>query len=264
MDIFNAVLVLAGIGLLGAVLLVVAAKLMYVPSSELTDSIRELLPGANCGACGYAGCDDYAAAVASGEAEAHFCVPGGSKVAVGIAALLGQKAHAVSKLVAIIACKGCSDKQPKYDYQGVKTCTAAIMLHAGPNKCSYGCEGLGDCAAGCPFDAICIEDGVAHINQILCRGCGACVATCPKKLISLQAAHMPTSTIPMVRCSNHDKGAITRKLCANGCIGCMKCEKVCEHDAIHVVNNCAAIDTGNCVQCGRCMRECPTGVIRIL
>ena len=140
------------------------------------------------------------------------------------------------------------------------TCTAANMMHAGPLKCTYGCEGYGDCAAACLFNAITVCGGAAKVDPKLCKGCGKCVAVCPKKLISL----MPAVKNSAVLCKNKDKGAVTRKTCENGCIGCKKCEKACEYDAVHVVDNCAVIDPAKCVQCKKCESECPTGVIRIL
>ncbi len=260
MAIVYAVAVLAGIGLIASAVLVVASKLMYVPTDENAAKIREVLPGANCGACGYAGCDDYAAAVAAGKAKTNLCVPGADKVAAEVAALMGQEALDVVEMTAVVACRGCADREPKYEYRGIQSCAAANMMHAGPVKCSYGCEGFGDCAAACPFDAICIANGVAHVDPALCKGCGRCVSACPKKLISL----IPQAKYAAVLCSSADKGAVTRKICTNGCIGCMKCEKVCEHDAVHVQNNHAAIDTEKCVLCGKCAQECPVGVIRIL
>ncbi len=260
MPIVYAVLVLAGIGLVASGMLVVASKLMYVPTDERAARVREALPGANCGACGFAGCDDYAAAVAAGKAETNLCVPGADKAAAEVAAVMGKEALDVVEMTAVVACRGCSDKAPKFEYDGIRSCTAANMMHAGPVRCSYGCEGFGDCAAACPFDAICVNDGVARVDPRLCRGCGKCVAACPKKLITL----VPQAKISAVRCRNLDKGAVTRKVCSNGCIGCMKCQKVCEHDAVHVENNCAVIDPEKCIQCGKCAEECPVGVIRIL
>ncbi|MEG2233786.1 MAG: RnfABCDGE type electron transport complex subunit B [Oscillospiraceae bacterium] len=259
MNILYAVLVLTGIGFLAAIGLVVASKIMFVPTNENVEKVRGVLPGANCGACGFAGCDDYAAAVAKGSAETNLCVPGADKTASAVAGIMGQKALDVIEKTAVVACKGCTDKTPRFEYTGVKTCAAANMLHRGPLGCTYGCEGLGDCFAACPFDAICVKNGVAHIDADICTGCAKCVAACPKKLIHL----VPKIKNSAVLCSNKDKGAVTRKICGNGCIGCMKCEKICEHDAIHVENNCAAIDTTKCVQCKKCEAECPVGVIRI-
>lgn len=257
--VLQAVLVLAGIGIIASVGLVVAAKFMFVPTNPRVDEVLEVLPGANCGACGFAGCSDYAAAVANGKAAANCCVPGADAVAAKVAAIMGVEAEDVVEKCAVVACRGCTTAAPKYDYVGVHTCEALAMFHSGPEACAFGCLGQGDCKAACPFNAICIVNGVAHIDPAACKGCGKCVAVCPKKLIRL----VPTVQDSAVLCVNTEKGAQTRKICTNGCIGCLKCEKVCPSDAVHVTNNCAFIDTDKCTQCRACESECPVGCIDI-
>lgn len=255
-----AVLLLTGTGLLASVILVIASKLMYVPVDETANEIAKALPGANCGACGYAGCSDYAAAVASKKAAPNLCVPGGADAAEKVSAIIGEDAGEIIPMVAAVACHGNYDNtRDKYRYAGVKSCAASNMLHAGRSECAYGCIGFGDCVSACKFDAISVENGVAIINYAVCKGCGACVAKCPKGIIKL----VPRTTRSLVLCSNHDKGAKTRKTCVSGCIGCMKCEKVCPNGAIKVDNNCAIIDFSKCGGCGECMRACPVHAPKI-
>ena len=257
--VFSAVAVVTGIGAICGLLLVIAAKFMYVPVDERASLVREQLPGANCGACGFAGCDDYAAAVAAGTAMTNQCVVGADAVAAKIAEVMGVEALDVVEMVGVVTCRGCAEKPQIYEYEGIHSCAAAAMLHGGPGSCSYGCVGFGDCVAACKFDAIHVINGVAKIDPSVCTGCGSCAAACPKQIIKM----LPQVNRAAVLCINKDKGAIARKACTNACIGCMKCEKICPNDAIHVVNFCAQIDTEKCLNCRKCESECPTGAICI-
>ncbi|MEA4912898.1 MAG: RnfABCDGE type electron transport complex subunit B [Oscillospiraceae bacterium] len=252
--ILTAVLVLVGIGALCSVVLVIAYKLMYVPSDEKAQDISALLPGANCGACGFAGCADYAAAVAAGKVKTNLCVPGGRATAQKVAAVMGQAPGKLEEMTAVVACHGSYDNtRDKYNYEGVKTCAASVMLHAGRAECPYGCVGYGDCVQACKFGAISVHNGVAQVDLAKCTGCGACAAKCPKQIIKL----IPKKSRSVVLCSNHDGGAATRKVCVAGCLACRKCEKACPTGAITVENNCAKIDFSKCTHCGECMRACP-------
>ena len=260
MDILIPILAVTVIGLLAAVMLVAASKFMAVPVDETFTKVRACLPGANCGACGYAGCDGYAQALAAGSAKPSLCVPGGPKAAGEIAAVLGVTAETVVAQRAYVRCYGgCVHSQKKCDYLGINTCAGANLLFAGDGACSYGCLGYGDCAHACPQGAIHIRDGLARVTAADCIGCGLCVRTCPNHLISLIPAH----THVIVRCSSQDKGVITKKACSTGCIGCKKCEKVCPSGAIHVENNLASIDQSKCTGCEACTESCPVGVISL-
>ena len=257
--ILNAVWVLAAIGLVCGVLLVLAAKFMHVPVDEKFPKIRECLPGANCGACGYAGCDGYATALASGEEDKiNKCVAGGDAVAKALAAATGAQFEDVIEQVAIVRCSGdCNTVKNKLEYQGLSSCAAAKLLYGGPEACVYGCIGLGDCEKVCPEHAIRVVDGLARVNYKACIGCGMCVRTCPNQVITL----MPDVERVIVGCSNREKGANTRKECAKGCIGCRKCEKECPAGAITVVDNLSQIDYDKCVDCGHCQDVCPVGCV---
>lgn len=249
-----AVLILGGIGLLASVVLVIASKLMYVPTDERATQIAEVLPGANCGSCGFAGCADYAAAIAAGKAALNLCVPGGAAVAAKVGDIMGETVETKERMVAVIACRGSYDStHDKYDYNGIESCAACNMFHSGRSDCPYGCVGFGDCAAACPFGAITVQNGLASVNYNVCTGCGTCVAKCPKKIIKL----VPYGMHSIVLCSNHDRGSQTRKACVSGCLGCKKCENICPQGAIKVDDNCAVVDFSKCIGCGQCVSVCP-------
>ena len=257
--ILYAVISVTVIGLICALVLVIAGKVMAVKVDERLEQVRACLPGANCGACGFAGCDGYAAALASGECtETTRCIPGGNDAAQQVAAVLGLKAGTVERQTAFVRCRGtCENTTKKFDYTGISTCTAAKQLFGGPGACSYGCLGLGDCANVCEYGAICLEDGVARVDPRLCVGCGMCARTCPQQLIVIR----PASARHVVACSNQNKGAETRKICKVGCIGCKKCELNCPEKAITVTNNLASSDYSKCSNCGKCVEVCPVGCI---
>lgn len=250
----------AAMGLVCGVVLVVAQKFMGVKEDETILNLRACLPGANCGACGYAGCDGYAKALAGGEAPINRCIPGADAVAAQLAEILGVEAADVEEQVARVACcGGLSQAGRKQEYHGVKSCVGAKSLNGGDKLCPYGCLGYGDCVAVCPHDAICIKDGLAHVIAGRCVGCGLCAAACPNCLIHMT----PATQVVFVVCSSAEKGAATRKACTVGCIGCKKCEKACPADAIRVENNLASIDPVRCTGCGQCATACPSGCILV-
>ena len=259
MEILIPILILVAIAIVCAVMLTLADHFFGVKVDEKEAQVRDCLPGANCGACGYSGCDGYAAALASGKCEkTNLCVPGGDDAAKSIAGILGVEAEDVVEKVAYVACNGtCDVVQKRYDYQGVGTCRNANLTYSGDRMCTFACLGYGDCVKVCPEHAITIENGVAHIDPKKCIGCGICARTCPNGII-----HLITDTSRVVvECSNHNKGADVRKACTNGCIACGKCEKVCPNGAIHVVDNLAEIDYSLCTGCAECVKACPVKCI---
>ena len=260
MDILIAFLVMLGVAVVAGVMLLVFSHFFSVPENPKKAIIRECLPGINCGACGYKGCDDYAAALAEEEGvKPNLCIPGAQGVADRIGEILGVVAEPFEDVVAFVACNGtCDANPPKAKYEGVETCYAASMIYGGSNSCSYGCLGFGDCAAACPSGAICMVDGIAHVNTALCLGCGLCAKTCPKHIINM----LPQNSGTVVMCSNKQKGADARKACKNACIACKKCEKTCPNGAITVKDNLAVIDYDKCTNCGECIKECPTGCLK--
>lgn len=262
MDILIAAAVVTVIGLLCSVMLVVAAHFFGVKENETVEEIRDILPGANCGACGYTGCDRYAKALAEDSStKTNLCIPGGDSTAATIADILGVAPADVIEQIAIVHCNGNCENSPNVaEYEGLATCKSAKLVYGGPSSCNYGCLGFGDCVAACQYDAIKIIDGIARVSPTLCTGCTLCAKACPNNIITLVDA---TKTV-QVKCSNREKGALARKQCSVACIGCMKCEKTCPHDAIHVVDNLAIIDYDKCTSCQKCAEVCPTGCIKTL
>ena len=250
--------VIAVIGLAVGAGLVYTGKKFEVDVDERESAVRECLPGNNCGACGYAGCDAMAAAIAAHEAPANGCPVGGAAVAEKIAAIMGVDAGSVERRVAFVRCKGsCEVTHNQGNYIGIRDCRSAVLAGLNVTDCTYGCLGFGSCAAACPQDAIRIVDGVAVVNQARCVGCGLCAKACPRNLIDL----VPEAKRVRVQCSNYDKGPTVKKVCTAGCIGCGLCQRQCEHDAIHVEASLAHVDYAKCVQCGKCVEKCPVKVI---
>lgn len=258
-----AVIIVGAMGLLLGLGLAVASVVMAVPVDEKEVAIRGELPGANCGACGYSGCDAYAAALSSGETEkTNLCIPGGDEVSKKIAEITGLQAGNIKPQAAVVLCRGSYGScEPKLKYSGVKSCAMAQQLFGGPKSCSYGCIGFGDCVEACPYNAIKICDGVARIDPTVCRACGKCISTCPKNLIEMLPLGVPKAS---VLCKNIERGAQTRKQCKTGCIGCMKCVKACEYGAVTVENNVARVDYEKCTGCGECSLVCPVKSISLL
>ena len=247
------------VGIVCGVMLAVASKFMAVKTDERVDAIRACLPGANCGACGFAGCDGYAHALREEEGvKTNLCVPGADAVSQEISNILGVAFEDVIEKVAVVCCQGdCSATENKQDYQGIAGCAAAKLFFGGVGTCTFGCMGLGDCARVCPQGAICIENGLAHVDTRKCTGCGMCARTCPNHVISI----LSDVEVMVVECNNTEKGAVTRKKCTKGCIGCKKCERECPADAIKVENNLARIDYDKCQDCGHCAEICTVGCI---
>lgn len=258
-----AVIIVGATGLVLGLGLAIASIVMAVPVDEKEVAVREQLPGANCGACGFSGCDAYAAALAKGDTDkTNLCIPGGEDVSKKIAEITGLEAGEIDPKAAVVLCRGSfGNCASKFSYSGVKSCAMAQQLFGGPKSCSYGCIGFGDCVKACPYDAIKICDGVARIDPTMCRACGMCVSTCPKNIIELMPLGVAKAA---VLCKNIEKGAQTRKQCKTGCIGCMKCVKVCEYDAVKVENNVAKVDYKKCVGCGKCSENCPVKSISII
>ncbi len=256
-NVISAVAVLFVMGVVFAILLGMAAKVFAVEVDERIPKVRECLPGANCGGCGYPGCDGLAAAIVAGEAPVNGCPVGGAAAAAKVAEVMGVTAEEGERKVAHVYCNGGCKAADKTKYEGLQDCNAAMRVASGPKACSYGCMGLGSCVKACAFDAIHVVNGVALVDQEKCVACGKCVATCPKKLISL----VPVSKKVHVNCMNRDKGPEVMKVCENGCIGCRMCERTCKFDAIHVEGGVAKIDYEKCKNCKMCTKACPKGCI---
>lgn len=252
------VLLLGGIGLLLGIGLALAAHFMSVKEDARAAKLREALPGANCGACGFSGCEGYAEALAEGkETRTNLCPVGGDDVAKAVADLLGVTAEKTVKVTARVRCRGTDACRVRHaDYVGISTCRAASALYNAGSACAYGCLGYGDCAAVCDAHAISIRMGVAVVDERLCVGCGKCAAACPKKLIDVMAV-----TAPTVLCRNPDKAPATKAVCTAGCLGCRMCEKACPAGAVTMEGGVARIDPSLCTGCGACVSACKFGVI---
>jgi len=254
MPILYAVIALGGLGILFGLVLGVADKKFSVEADERVSAVRAAVAGANCGACGYAGCDAYAEAVVRGDAKANACTPGGAKTVKAIAQIMGVNAEALEPMVARVRCQGtCERVAPRYDYTGVPNCRAASGISGGPNACEFGCVGFGECVSVCAFGAIKMIDGVAVIDDNVCTGCGMCVEVCPRSIIKM----MPIDQTVVVMCRNEATGRIARLQCTTACIACKRCEKACPSESIKVINGVAIIDETTCTRCGACVPVCP-------
>lgn len=255
------------LGILAAVVLYFVAQKFKVEEDPRIDEVEKMLPGANCGGCGFAGCRGMAdALVKNDDISALFCPVGGGDTMKGIAAYLGKAAPEKEPMVATVRCGGVCDKRPRTNtFDGAKSCAVASSLYVGETACAYGCLGYGDCVAACAFDAIHInpETGIAEVDAEKCTACGACVKACPKNIIELRKK-WPKGRAVYVGCVSKDKGAVVMKACKAGCIGCGKCEKVCAFGAITIENNLAYIDSQKCKLCRKCVNECPTGAIKLV
>ena len=269
MDILIAIALLGGLGLGFGLILAAASKVFYVETDPRLDQLNECLPGANCGGCGYAGCGAYAEAVLNGEAPIGACASGGNECAQAMAAIMGVKAEAVTRKVALVRCSGAKEydaegnlvkgSRIKADYEGFHDCLAASKVGgSGPLACKFGCLGYGTCTKACKYGAISVKNGVAVVDEDLCVGCMACAAVCPRQLI---IPVEPARNV-VIACNSMAKGAATTRACTVGCIGCGKCKKVCPNDAITVEKGLARIDYSKCVQCGLCATVCPKKLIK--
>ena len=252
------------LALFSAVILYFIAQKFKVFEDPRIDEVQEVLPAANCGGCGFAGCRNFAEELVKAETfEGLNCPVGGAEVMGQAAKILGKEAVAVEPTVAVLLCNGTPEFRPhttKYD--GIPDCRIAHSLYLGETGCSYGCLGYGDCERACTFDALHMDPltGLPVIIDDKCTSCGACVKACPRHLIELRKRAKKDRKL-YVACSNCDKGGPARRACKVACIACSKCFKVCEFGAITIENNLAYIDALKCTFCRKCVTECPTNSI---
>lgn len=258
MTIVTPVLVLGIMGLLFGAFLGLSAKAFKVDEDERIEQISELLPGANCGGCGFAGCSSLADAIVKGEADVNACPGAKQENKEQIAAIMGVELKCGKQMIARVLCHGtCDVAKNKCEYSGINDCASAKRYGGGEKACEYSCMGLGSCVEACKFDAIHIVDGVALVNEEKCVACGICVNICPQNVINI----MPKEHKTYVACISKDKGAEMKDKCSAGCIGCKICEKTCEYEAVSCVDNLARIDYEKCTDCGACAEKCPKKII---
>lgn len=255
-----AVIALGVSGLAIGVLLAVAANKMRVETDPKIGQIQAVLPGANCGGCGYPGCGGLSTAIVEGNAPVNACKVGGNAVAEKISGIMGVAAAAIEPMTAVVHCQGdCKMTDRLAEYQGVTECQALNAL-GGTKACAYGCLGLGSCVKACPFGAMYMsQDGIPVVIREKCTGCGVCVKACPRTVIEL----VPTEKKVAVLCRSYDKGPAVRKYCKIGCIACQACVRVCPQNAISMDRETLAkIDYSLCDNCGACVEKCPVKTIR--
>lgn len=258
------IITLCVLGVLAAVILYFVASKFKVYEDPRIDTVESMLPGANCGGCGFAGCHALAdALVKNDDISSLYCPVGGASTMTSIAEFLGKAAAQKEAQVAVVRCAGSCAMRPKTNnYDGAVSCAIEASLYGGDTGCNYGCLGGGDCVAACNFGAIKInpETKLPEVDEEKCTACGACVKACPKSIIELRKKGLKNRRV-FVSCVNKDKGAVARKVCAAACIGCGKCVKTCPFGAITLENNVAYIDSYKCKLCRKCVAECPTGAI---
>ena len=256
---------LCAIGIASAVILYFVAQKFKVEEDPRIDVVEGLLPGANCGGCGYPGCRGLAeAAVKATSMEGIFCPVGGATTMGQIATALGREVSTQAPKIAVVKCNGsCANRPRTSEYNGARSCAIEHSLYIGDTACAFGCLGCGDCVTACPFDAIHMdaETQLPVVSDEKCIACGACVKACPRNIIELRNKG-PKDRRVYVCCVNKDKGGVARKACKVACIGCSKCVKECPFDAITLENNLAYIDYSKCRLCRKCVSVCPTGAIQ--
>jgi len=258
----NVIIPIITMGAIGFVLslgLALAYRKLKVEIDPRIEEIAASLPQANCGACGFAGCQALAEALVAGKAPTNACPVGGSEVAARVAAILGVESQAVVKKVARLHCRGTHEAAPqRSQYVGVSTCRAAHLI-GGHKLCTYGCLHLGDCVRSCQFDAMRLgADGLPIIDEAKCTACGKCVEACPRGLLELH----PIEENILVFCRNKDRPAVARKVCRNACIACNICVRACP-EAIIMEDNLAKIVDWKKIPAEKipAIEKCPTGAI---
>lgn len=258
------VVVLFALGVVLAVLLYLLASKFKVEEDPRIDEVEKVMPGANCGGCGFAGCRAFAqSCVEAGNLDSNFCPVGGNDTMKQVAAVLGLEVKEKAPQVAVVRCNGTCENRPRTTrYDGVSSCRVQAMLYQGETGCSFGCLGCGDCVNACSFGALSMDPvtGLPVVDEAKCTACGACVKACPKSVIELRNKG-PRGMRMYVSCVNKAKGPAVKKACSAACIGCGICAKTCTKDAIVVENNLAYIDYEKCKLCRECEAVCPTGAI---
>jgi len=244
------------LGALFGVGLAVAGRFFRVTTDPRVEALLAALPGVNCGACGFAGCEGYARAVAEKKAEPTLCMPGGRKTSAALAEIMGVALGAeATPPRAVVHCQGGTDRcGARADYRGLPDCRAAQMMQGGHKSCEFGCLGYGTCADVCPFGAILMgPDRIPVINRDKCTGCGLCVKACPRRIIELLPENIPV----YLACSSQDKGPAVKKICKVGCISCWLCVKLSPPGAVEKNGNLPRLTYPAGVDYAAALAKCP-------
>lgn len=251
--------ILGVLGLIFGGALALIGNKFAVKENPARNAVREALPGANCGACGYPGCDAYADAIVNDNVAIGLCPVGGNDTMMKISGILGINAEAHEKMVAVVMCRGGGERcHIRFEYDGPKDCRSAALVAQGDKACSFSCLGLGNCERVCPFGAITVNDmRLAEVDESKCVGCGICTMECPRAVLRLYPQDRPVRRT----CSAMARGKIVMSNCTAGCVGCGKCERACKFSAIHLINDLPEIDYNKCAGCMSCADNCPTGAL---
>ena len=252
------VAIMAVLAIVFAILILLVSKACFVKEDEKVKAVTENLAGANCGGCGFAGCADFAKALAQGKVSLSNCSATSNESKEQIAKILDIPFSASAKQFAVVKCNGGENAKNKFEYVGAKDCTYQKTLQNGPKVCESGCLGGGTCFSKCTNGAISYKHGVAVIDKTLCGGCGVCKISCPNSVIEF----IPTTAKVYVACSSKCKGKDVMTACSVGCIGCGLCAKSCPHGAITMENNLPVIDYQKCTGCLTCVQKCPRKTIK--
>jgi len=256
--VITSLIILGGVGLLCGIALAIASKVFAVKVDPRVEALENILPGGNCGGCGFPSCHAYAQNIVENAAEPNRCVLGADK-ADEISNVLGEKVSAAERKVAAIKCYGGNTAAKGFDYDGIPSCLAASLYGGGDRLCKYSCLGFGDCIEACPFGALSGEGRCTPLIDLdKCTGCGRCTTVCPKNVIIL----IPREAKVHIACNSQEKGKFVRQVCEVGCIGCGRCIKICPEDALSMKNNRVYIDYSKCNNCGLCIEECPRKTIK--
>lgn len=249
------------IGLVGMVcgaILAISARFLAVHEDPRIETVGAMLPGINCGSCGFGGCAEYAKAIVSQGAEPNLCKPGGGSAVHKIASFLGVKAAVAERAVALVLCNGSAARSRRSTlYNGIADCSAADLVGGGGKSCRFGCMGFGSCSRVCPVQAIEMNDQLAVVHPELCIECGKCVAACPRKLIKL----VPESRSIHVLCVSQDRGPDVKRVCDVGCVGCTLCVKTCNGQGIRMDGNLAVVDYAAVLDNEAVIAKCPQHTI---
>lgn len=267
--ILYSVLTLGAVAAIFATILYLIARRFAVEEDPRIAEVSEMLPGINCGACGFPGCPGMASALVeaadAGDISHLTCPPGGAETMERIGTYFGLEVGGARETVAVLRCGGSCEKAPaKSRYDGPRSCVVAHGTFAGENGCAFGCLGYADCEVACPFDAISMnpETGLPEVDQEKCTSCGACVTACPRNLFEIRPVGRRSRRV-WINCRNTESAVLAKKNCAVACIGCGLCKKTCDTivQAITIENNLAYIDPAKCIACGKCVPVCPTNAI---